>query len=111
MTDIPSSIGVLVDGSVVVRSFRGDCWSEMTANGRLKKTRHPVIMKYDGEFKGHRESFGKPDGRWIQGIVVRGGYYHLKGYLRHDIRQIAEEFNLPVYELVKNFELRQVHNL
>lgn len=38
MSDIPSSIGVLVDGSVVVRSFRGDCWSEMTANGRLKKT-------------------------------------------------------------------------
>lgn len=97
---VNAKVGLLVDKKAVVKTFRGDCWSERRPDGRLCKTRNPRLAP--GR---HMEAWANPR---YTGIIVsagvyrdRGeGFYNLPARIRGTIKWYSNLYGLPVYHLV-----------
>jgi len=95
-------VGLLVRSRALVKAFRGDCWSEEAAGGRLFKTRNP---RHGGP---HLESWVRPD---FAGIVIKGNPRRFPRWLRRTIARVAARFGLPIYQLDWDGNLREVRRI
>ena len=90
--NIPSSIGLLVSASALVKFFPGDCWSVSSKQSpQLKHTRRAITIE-----GGHAECFCLPI---YTGLVVKMGWTRISADEQEAIRQVARQFGLPVYIL------------
>lgn len=89
-----AKVGLLCRPDGIIKSFSGDCWSEYSKDGSLKKTRNP---RHAGPKSLHKESWVKPG--YFSGIVIKVPLNNLKRNVQEDIRAAAKQHNLPVYIL------------
>lgn len=85
-------VGLLCDPEYIVKNFTGDCWSEYSKDGSLKKCRNPRHAN-----SSHKESWVRPG--CFRGIVLKVPLDNLKKSVQEDIRAAAKQHNLPVYVL------------
>lgn len=96
-------VGLLCNPENIIKSFKGDCWSEYDGNS-LRKTRNPKTAKSK-----HLES-------WVTGlncftgIVLKVPVEQFKKHVQEEIIASAKMHNLPVYVLKegKNAKLLEV---
>lgn len=104
VSEVRATIGLLVNPKNIIKSYRGDCWSEYDGN-KLYKTRNPRRAKSK-----HNESWvtGKNS---FQGIVLARPLDNYKGFIQEQIKQAHDEFGLPVYYLKEGKRARLVQVL
>lgn len=89
-----AKVGLLCKPEGIVKSFSGDCWSEYSKDGSLKKTRNP---RHAGAKSLHKESWVAAG--YFSGIVIKVPLNNLKRNVQEEIIASAKKHNLPVYIL------------
>lgn len=87
-----AKVGLLCKPEGIVKSFSGDCWSEYSKSGSLKKCRNPRHAN-----SSHKESWVAAG--YFSGIVIKVPLNNLKKNVQEDIITSAKKYNLPVYLL------------
>lgn len=89
-----AKVGLLCKPEGIVKSFSGDCWSEYSKDGSLKKTRNP---RHAGPKSLHKESWVRSG--CFSGIVLKVPLDNLKKSVQEEIITSAKKHSLPVYLL------------